>query len=83
LLIELGDYWIETSHVIAVKSASKTKTSVWCIGQNAESGAFLIDEPIDDVIERLHTIQNHAFAEQLLDELEAERVAGVESAENS
>jgi hypothetical protein len=33
---------------------------------------YLIDMPIDDVIERLQSIAHHELAAQLLDELESE-----------
>jgi hypothetical protein len=79
VLIELGDYWIESDHVIAVKSASKTQTNIWCTGQSACDGAFLVDEDEDSVIERLKGLQEHALAERILNDLENERVAGIES----
>jgi hypothetical protein len=72
MLILLGEHWIESDHVIAVKSASKTKTNVWCTGQSAVDGGFLVDEDEDSVIERLKCVQEHALAERILGELEAD-----------
>jgi hypothetical protein len=79
MLILLGEHWIESDHVIAVKSVSKTQTNIWCTGQSALDGAFLVDEDEDSVIERLKGIQEHALAERILNDLENERAAGIES----
>jgi len=53
MYVALSDYWFQSSHIVAVKSASKDQSIVFCVGHSPVDGGFLIDEPIDDVMERL------------------------------
>lgn len=82
MLVQLNNTWIESDHVIAVRESplDEDQTCVWCIGQSATDGAFLIDLPIDDVIERLQAIAQHALAVRLLEEVESDTIANDGSA---
>jgi len=75
MLVQVGDYWINSDHVTAVRESTldDSQTCVWVIGSSAVDGAFLIDMECADVIEALNTVQMHELAEQLLADMEAER----------
>lgn len=81
MLIELADYWIESTQVVAVRESSldSDQTCVWTVGANAESGAFLIDLPVEEVIEALNASHMQAVAERLLEDAEAERLSAAQS----
>ena len=51
MLLELGEYYIELSHITCLRPAGRYHTSVWVTGQSAVDGAFLVDLPIDEVLE--------------------------------
>ena len=75
MLIDLNGTWIDSDHVIAVREVPKHKTNVWCTGQSAVDGAFLIDMECADVIEALNAVQMHKLAEQLLEDMESDPTA--------
>jgi hypothetical protein len=73
MLIDFNGVYVESSLVAVVRPVNGDQTAIFTAGQSAVDGGHLIDLPCDEVIERLQEIQAHAFAERLLQEIEADR----------
>jgi hypothetical protein len=72
--INLNDIWVNSDHVAVVRESGldSDQTVLFTTGQSAMDSGYLIDMPIEDVIEQLQSIAHHELAAQLLDELESE-----------
>lgn len=58
MLIELDDdLWIESENVTAVRPSTldDDQTVVFCIGQSSLDGGFVVDRPLEEVVEALKT----------------------------
>lgn len=50
-LLFLGEHVIVQEFIVCIKDAGKGKTSIWCTGQSAIDGGFLVDMPYDEVMD--------------------------------
>lgn len=68
MLIELDDdLWIESDNVTAVRRSTldEDQTIVFCVGQSATDGGFLIDQPLEEVVETLKQARYMSIAVDL------------------
>lgn len=77
MLIFLDPYYIESRHVIAVRPSGLDSghTCLWCIGQDADHGGFLVKMRCEDVIVELDEAGGEVYPntpERLLAEVDAE-----------
>jgi hypothetical protein len=77
MLVQLGEYWINSEHVTAIRESTvdESQTCVWVIGASTVDGAFLIDLPVEDVVEAVNAVQVQTLAERLLEDVESDSAA--------
>lgn len=70
ILLFLGEHTIVQESIACIKDAGNGKTSIWCIGQSAADGGFLVDMPYDEVMS-LITDEEDSDAEEEQEEMDA------------
>lgn len=63
--IEIGDIVINVEKILAYRAAGESHTIIWCDGQSATDGGFLVDIPIEGVTEALTEARYTTIAQDL------------------
>jgi hypothetical protein len=74
MLIEIDDYYFPHDKIV-VKAEGKKKVKIWTVGASAVDGAFLVDCPIEEVLEKVGRANLIEREGQELLEMSAEKQA--------